>query len=471
MLQIWDIRREQCLHAQQLRKSVLIGIQCVSNTQIMVTTADCVEVWNVERVKRPKNAHGHEGDVIGVVIIGPCPEKEKANRPLSAAENMPNIDNLAVNPESGTTEINLSPEELENKLRNLNTVMYSAGIDNSIRAWDIATMSCRGKFENDGESSLSEISTLTYIPGTRALITGHHNGALYWWNTDNASNTRLPQAHTEAVTKIHHYAYGNKEILFSVSVDGVLAVYDIESKMNERIFHWQKSTLLSEEHTMSSIASNEKYCYVGSSNGNVYVYDIEMCHIAQEWTVSKGTNIVDLQTDANFLFIACEFGDVIIWELTLGFAIDKIRNIHHGKQRPKCVGLYFHCDSNLMVIIFEMKVVVYDYVLGTVSESVDCRDCIASYTFYNGSLFCGCKTSVITKIRLKSFPSIGTTTLVKQVASGLVSQTRGRLKSKARDVIKSQQNAKRRALEQLLPQVEWNRGDRGFIVKFNDIKK
>lgn len=109
----------------------------------------------------------------------------------------------------------------------------------SIRAWDVVSMSCRGKFENEGESAASEISTMTYIPGTRALITGHHNGALYWWNTvclqncrmlqllnwlvsvthdrceqDNASNTKLPQAHSDAVTKIHHYSSGNKEILF-----------------------------------------------------------------------------------------------------------------------------------------------------------------------------------------------------------------------------------------------------------------
>lgn len=95
----------------------------------MVTTADCVEVWNIERVKLPKNAHGHEGDVIGVVVIGPCPEKDRMNQPLSATENMPNAANMTKT-DASISEVNLSPEELENKLRNLNTVMYSAGIDN-----------------------------------------------------------------------------------------------------------------------------------------------------------------------------------------------------------------------------------------------------------------------------------------------------------------------------------------------------
>ena len=110
---------------------------------------------------------------------------------------------------------NLSADELENNLRSLDTVMYSAGMDNSIRAWNIQSMICKGIFDNEKrESSSSEISTLIYINGTRGLITGHHDGKLYWWNTDNASNAKLPHAHTDAITKLCHYQHVNTEILF-----------------------------------------------------------------------------------------------------------------------------------------------------------------------------------------------------------------------------------------------------------------
>ena len=79
---------------------------------------------------------------------------------------------------------------VENKLRNLNTVMYSAGIDNSIRAWDIVSMHCRGLFENQHEAANSEISTLVHVPTTRALITGHHDGTMFWWTSTTAKMCR-----------------------------------------------------------------------------------------------------------------------------------------------------------------------------------------------------------------------------------------------------------------------------------------
>ena len=54
MLQIWDIERELCLHAQQLRKSPLLKIECSSPTEIIVTASDCVEVWNIEHTTKAK---------------------------------------------------------------------------------------------------------------------------------------------------------------------------------------------------------------------------------------------------------------------------------------------------------------------------------------------------------------------------------------------------------------------------------
>lgn len=148
-----------------------------------------------------KNAQGHQGDVINVVIIGPSP-------------TLTDNEETTQKPTGTDDQENMTADELENNLRNLDTVMYSAGIDNSIRSWDIQSMSCRGVLDKESDASSSEISTLIHIHGTRALITGHHDGTLYWWNTDNAANTKLPHAHSDAVTKIHHHHYNNTEILF-----------------------------------------------------------------------------------------------------------------------------------------------------------------------------------------------------------------------------------------------------------------
>ena len=79
----------------------------------------------------------------------------------------------------------------------------------------------------------------------------------------------------------------------------------------------------------------------------------------------------------------------------------------------KNVGIYFHNNSNLLVIIYETTIIVYDYVQGTINERVHCEDNIASFYFYNGSVFCGCKNSVITRTKLKSFPNDSITGIVK----------------------------------------------------------
>eukprot|EP01083_Nonionella_stella_P133664 406391_1 len=474
MLQIWDIRREQCLHAQQLRKSPLLQVKCSSASQISVTAPDCVEVWSIERIKRPKNAQGHQGDVISVLIIGPTPDKEQVNKPLSSLDNTLDCLDLSTNVAQATSATKLTPDELENNLRNLDTVMYSAGMDNTIRSWDIQTMSCRGIFDNEKESSLSEISTLIHIQGSRALITGHHNGTMYWWNTDNASNTKLPHAHTDAITKIHHYQRNNTEILFSISQDGLLAVYDIETMKNEKIFHWQKSVVLSEEYGMLSIVSNDTHCYIGSANGKVYVYDIEMCKIDNVLNIGDNTNVIDLQMDSNFLFVCCEFGGIAIWELTLGFEIDRLNVIPGNTNglKQKCVGIYFHADSNLLVIVSERSVIVYDYVLGAITERIHCEEHIASFTFYNGSLFCGCKNSMISRHRLASFPNEAIAGLVRKatVGFGRFNRRKSRFQGVASRLKRpSVQSiiAKRRAMEDLQPVVKWNKGDREFSVKFN----
>merc|ERR1712154_257497 len=103
-----------------------------------------------------------------------------------------------------------------------------------------------------------------------------------------------------------------------------------------------------------SIISDEKYCYVGNSDGIVYQYDIDMCKLNNTFIVCRGQSIIDLQIDNNFLFICCEFG-VILWELSLEFEINRI-NAYSGVQnklKQKCVGIHFHSSSNLLIMVYE----------------------------------------------------------------------------------------------------------------------
>lgn len=197
---------------------VIDRIKCLSATQFMVQTKSCLEIWEIIRSKTSKVAEGHIGDVIGLVIVGSNSEKHDDNQALYSKSNS-----------------NISPDELESNLRSLDTTMYSAGIDNSIRAWNINSMMCKGVFDNENrESSSSEISQLIHMNNTRLLITGHDDGKLFCWNIHNASNTPLPRAHTDSINKLYHYQHNNTEILFRfVQIVEILEI--IENVENDEV--------------------------------------------------------------------------------------------------------------------------------------------------------------------------------------------------------------------------------------------
>lgn len=211
---------------------------------------------------------------------------------------------------------------------------------------------------------------------------------------------------------------------------------------------------------------------MGNSDGIVYQYDIDMCKLKNTFIVCRGQSIIDLQIDNNFLFICCEFGHVLIWELSLEFEINRT-NAYSGAQnklKRKCVGIHFHPSSNLLIMVYESDIFVYDYVNGTINEKIHSNDPIASFTFYNDSLFCGCKNSVISRIRLKSFNEV-TTGIVKSAANVL--KVRGAFGRLAQVVNKIRRPsiknliAKRRAMEAMEPTVLWKKGDNEFQVNFN----
>merc|ERR1712228_1045935 len=113
---------------------------------------------------------------------------------------------------------------------------------------------------------------------------------------------------------------------------------------------------------------------------------------------------------------------------------------------------------------------VYDYVNGTINEKIHSEDPIASFVFYNDSVFCGCKNSVISRIRLSSFNKM-VAGILKSAAKelsfrgalGKLAQVANKLRNPSiRKII-----AKRRALEDMEPIVFWKKGDREFQVNFN----
>ena len=66
-----------------------------------------------------------------------------------------------------------------------------------------------------------------------------------------------------------------------------------------------------------------------------------------------------MELDGNFIFIGCQNGDVLIWEKTLCFTVQKI------KLNQECINMYWYNNKSCLIIVSQNSIIIYDYVTNT----------------------------------------------------------------------------------------------------------
>jgi WD40 repeat protein len=100
-----------------------------------------------------------------------------------------------------------------------------AAMDDTIRFWDTHDMTCVGVLEE----RRSEITCMTYLQCSKALITGHENGDVTMWSTPSGASSML-KLHRNTVSALAVARSRRRTFVITASYDCTVAVWDITNR-------------------------------------------------------------------------------------------------------------------------------------------------------------------------------------------------------------------------------------------------
>jgi WD40 repeat protein len=186
---VWSIHAERCVKEERLlgpgalaaSPASFVSVSAAGDEMLACEASGC-HVWRCVRNLGYKEVAGHAGPVIA----------------LHVAEGA-----------GGGTE----------------GLLYSASLDNTIKAWDPYDMSCVSTLRE----GYSEMSCLLVSSTNGFLISGNDDGSIRLWNPDSGSTINLLE-HTNTVTCLDACVRGRSELLLSAGFDGHVAVWDITKR-------------------------------------------------------------------------------------------------------------------------------------------------------------------------------------------------------------------------------------------------
>ena len=182
----WDVATEKCIKCQRLcEPDTARGAQsggsdfairelCTAADEVVVSAAGACDVWLVLRDVKYSEIRGHTGAVTAL-----CVSDVGAKQQASVSGGDPQV-------------------------------IYSASLDNTIRAWDPYDMAVLSVLTEQH----SEISCLFVSSLCEFLVSGNDDGSIRLWNPDSGSTISL-SGHTNTVCCLDVGVRGGAELLLS----------------------------------------------------------------------------------------------------------------------------------------------------------------------------------------------------------------------------------------------------------------
>ena len=347
-LSFYSLTTERCTKKEKVRHdgtgaekhAAAIRDLSVANGEVLVTGATSADAWLVVRDVQYSEAKGHEAAVIAVAVTdGGGPGAARAGGGGGGGGDDA-------------------------------TVVYSASLDNTVRAWDpydMATLSVLREVS-------SEISCLLVSPHCDFVITGNDDGSIRLWNPDSGSTVTL-EGHTNTVTCLDVASRGGQDFLLSSGYDAHVGIWDISKKKNElprlevlfRAHSLEVLCLKANLHNGTFITSgNDKHIHVWSLASFAQVARLE----------GHAEAVTCLALDGNFLLSGSEDGVVHVWDLHSYMALASLQ-VHEAPIEGMLIvpenGLLVTCSTDCTVR-------VWDYGMGreiTVWRHPDQFRCVA----------------------------------------------------------------------------------------------
>lgn len=347
-IQFWNIHVDKCLRSMRItdNNDCLNSISLESDSQLLIGTPAGVEVWHLEREGRVKEFKGHEGAIIALLYV-------------------------AVQDQH----------------------LYSASLDNTIRCWDPYDMSCLGVFQE----KKTEISCMTYLPGSIVIMTGHDDGNVKLWNIDSGSSMTL-EHHTNTVSCMAVAKSDNRDFLLTGSFDCTVAIWDLSKR--------RALSPVPEYHFKASDSEVLVVCFdarhdtilTGGNDTVVRLWDLQTLECTG---ALKGHTdaITCLAIDGNFIISGSDDHNIKIWDSQLKFLVKTLKG-HTMAVRdllvvPK-VGLVVSCS-------YDGQILVWDYVNEQIKQKFGHKKEFRCLLFHgqDGSVLAGTDHSGIMIFQIK----------------------------------------------------------------------
>ena len=284
---VWNIAAEKCLKCERLheagaaatnnRAALTIRDLSVSNDELLISRAASCDYWLLVRDQKYSEAKGHTGAVIALGV-------HEAKGEASAEDE----------------------------------AVYSASLDNTIRAWNPHDMSSLSVLHE----TISEISCMLHSPLCAFLLTGNDDGTIRLWNPDSGSTITLT-GHTNTVCCLDVVVRGRADLLLSAGFDGHVGVWDI-SKRRYAMPRLEAMVRAHAQEILCLKAHPLKGTFVtGGNDKRVRVWSLQSYELLA--TLEGHTEAVTcLALDANFLLSGAEDGSVRVWDMHSHMALGRI---------------------------------------------------------------------------------------------------------------------------------------------------
>ena len=293
--------------------------------EVIVTRGAAAEVWMVIRDVTYGEVSGHDGAVISLAV---------SDRPNGSQVNE------ASEP---TGEV---------------AIIYSASIDNTIRAWDAYDMAQLSVHHE----TKSAISCLRVSALYDFVIAGNEDGSIRLWNTDSGSTMSL-LGHSNTICCIDIARRGSSTVLLSSGYDGHVGVWDIST----RKVAMPRLEQMVKAHELEVLCLQADPMMADKGGTFITAGNDRQIHI---WSMTTFKRLARLQghrdavtalaLDGNVLLSGAEDGVVNLWDLHSYMALSSLQ-VH----KSPIESLLLVPDNGLLITCSTDKTIrVWDYSVG-----------------------------------------------------------------------------------------------------------
>ncbi|GBG24418.1 Bromodomain and WD repeat-containing protein 1 [Hondaea fermentalgiana] len=339
--------------------------------------------WTMLRDLKYKEHSGHDDAIVSLVCFDESPAARSTR--ISAPRSMPE----GSNDPAASSKRGRARESFSEKAKH-GFQIFSASLDNTLRAWDWYDMKCLFKLREPQ----SEMTCLTRLPDSGILATGNEDGTIRLWSCDTGS-TMVLRGHKNTVLCLDVAERRRHVYLLSAGYDGNVGIWDVTLRSMIRpklecMFEAHKPLRPSLDET-NSLAVLQQDCnqeilcirynpagafpeatssgqqrpdsfLTGGNDCVVRVWHftsyIQLCALE-----GHTEPITCLEIDANFVISGSDDGSVRVWNLANlreGYGI-AVFSAHQASVRAMVVLSGQLGAANLVTCSFDGAIRVWDY--------------------------------------------------------------------------------------------------------------